>query len=208
MNHQQDTLVLDASVLINILATGFARDILEALPEKCLVPERVAAEVRRDPRDRQNTSPLGPYVDGELLTMVGLAGQPLVTFISLVSGPLEEALDDGEASTLAIAHHGGYAAAIDENKARNLAGRHFPALRCVRTVDLLQRDEIVATLAKDRYVEAIASALEFGRMQVPPEQQAWVCHLVGEDSAGRFPSLRKRATESILTTRARCREAE
>lgn len=193
MNGQLDSLVLDASVLINILATGFAREIFTAIQEPCLVPQAVASEVHRDPRDRKKVEPLGAYVNGGIIKIVDFNDRSLETFVSLVGGDLEESLDDGEAATLAIAHDQGFVAAIDENKARNLASRRFPNLSCVRTVDLLRRPELLVALSSAPHLEAVTGALEFGRMQIPAEHRQWIRALLGDDRADQFPALRTKS---------------
>ncbi len=80
-------LVLDASVLFNLLGTGMPKEILLALGVPCCVEERTAAEVRRMPGERIESAPLQPLFEDGCLQLRRMSGQAYDTYLSLLGGP-------------------------------------------------------------------------------------------------------------------------
>lgn len=166
------TVALDASVLINLEATGRAADIANALGVRFVVPPQVAREallidvptdegIERRPRDLTAWGPFLEVVeldDRELLELVRLA----------------HVLGDGESTTIAIAIASvrRMPIAIDDKKGLREAGQL--GLEAVRTPDLLLRWERAGTPVTEVAV-AIGRIEQRARFRPPPSDAniAW-----------------------------------
>lgn len=187
-------LVLDSSVVINLLATGHAASILKALAMPVVLTDNVLREVEFGfANGRQEISFLQEMIAEQVLAVRELEGQALETFFALVSGPASESLGDGEAATLALAHARGCSAAIDEKKATRLATERFASTRLVTTVDILAHDGVRAGLGVAKLAEAAFQALRLARMQVREQQFDWIARLIGPQNVEACSSLRRLA---------------
>jgi hypothetical protein len=192
-------LVLDASVVINLLATGVPAPILRALGIPALVTENVALEVSRDDDNGHSKLALPDELIADGTVSVSrLEGPSLKMFAVLVSGSTVETLGDGEAATLAFAHAAGVSAAIDERKATRIAGSRFPSLRLVTTIDILAHRAVLSELGKDELARATFQALLLARMQVREHQFEWVVDLIGDENVATCSSLRRLAAHRVL----------
>jgi predicted nucleic acid-binding protein len=112
--------ILDACVLINLLASGEIEGILRAASRDSLITSAVEGESiylrTDDPKVPTEHIDLRPLLDSGLLTKCHVEGdaeeQMYVDYAA--------SLDDGEAMSLAIALSRGYILATDERKARRL----------------------------------------------------------------------------------------
>ncbi|MBR0910880.1 hypothetical protein [Bradyrhizobium japonicum] len=187
-------LVLDSSVVINLLATGYAASILKGLAIPVVLTDNVVREVELGSSNgRQQVSLLREMIADQVLMIRELEGQALETFFGLVSGPASESLGDGEAATLALAHARGCSAAIDEKKATRLATERFASTRLVTTVDILAHGGVRAGLGNTRLAEAALQALHLARMQVREQQFDWIARLIGQQNVEACSSLRRLA---------------
>lgn len=112
--------ILDACVLINLLASGEAEPVLRAALRESLV----CAAVRResiylrtdDPHSPLEPADISPLVELGLIKLCDVEGEEEARlYVDYAS-----ALDDGEAMSLAIALSRGFDLATDERKARRL----------------------------------------------------------------------------------------
>ncbi|MDX3971608.1 MAG: hypothetical protein QHD01_34095 [Bradyrhizobium sp.] len=196
-------LVLDSSVVINLLATGYAPPILKALTMPVVLTDNVVREVELGSSNgRQDAGLLWEMVADQVLMISALEGQALETFFALVSGPASESLGDGEAATLALAHARGCSAAIDEKKATRLATERFASTRLVTTVDILAHDGVRAGLGEARLAEAAFQALRLARMQVREQQFDWIARLIGPQNVEACSSLKRLARRRSMTSAA------
>lgn len=185
-------LVLDASVWINLLATGAVDVILQAIRARVIVVSSASDELIRHPLDRtQKGHPLESLVERALVERHELGDSAGERFVELVSAAPPDDLGDGEAATIAFAHVHGLIAVIDERKARRVAASRFPELGTLTTVALLRRAEVVAALG-DGISEAVFSALQVARMRVLAADVEWIVKCVGEERAAQCPSLRRK----------------
>ena len=136
-------LLLDASCLLNLYATGRLLEVAQALPWQLAVVDYVMeqealyvrtvelyeGEVETVPVD------LSPLIEGGLIVVVRLetAGEE-AHFVELAAN-----LDDGEAMTGSIARNRSHAVAIDDRKARRVLGEWAPGVRLVSTLELMQQ---------------------------------------------------------------------
>jgi predicted nucleic acid-binding protein len=186
--------VMDASVAINLSATGLAAEILRALPNKAAVTSVVMSELKEDRRTGRR--------DAEIILALAKAGLMVIAplsdiqgqhFESLVIGRGVDTLDDGEAATVAYAVEAGAVALIDERKANRICEVRYPALRLGCSVDLLCHDAVAAAIDTARLANGIFSALQDARMRVLPQHVEWVIKLIGHERAARCPSLPRAA---------------
>jgi len=194
-------LVLDSSVIINLLATGHATPILRALAVPIAVTGNVLREIERGAANgRPEFELLTAMVNDGVLRVEELEGQALETLFDLVSGTIAESLDDGEAATLAFAHGGGFRAAIDEKKATRLAAARFESLKLVTTIDILAHESVRTSLGDKLLANATFQALRLARMQVREHQLEWVAELIGPENVAACTSLRRLAKRRSATT--------
>ena len=184
------SVVADTSVVINLNATGYSAAILDALPNRLLVVEEVSFELEVDSRTgRSDAEALSALVAQGNVELVRLGDAGTLHFISLVSGPANQTLDDGEAATIAYALEHCAIALIDERKAIRICAERFGALSTGCTVDIFAQDDVQRILTRDTLADAVFNALYQGRMRVPAHYVGWVVNLIGKDRAAQCRSL-------------------
>ncbi|MES2741324.1 MAG: hypothetical protein V4754_10285 [Pseudomonadota bacterium] len=194
LTDQNATLVLDASVVINLLATGHSSAILRSLNAPIVVTDNVVREIEEGAAaGHSHFDLLRIALSEQILRMEKLNGRILEDFFGLVSGNTAETLGDGEAATLALAHGYGFIAAIDEKKATRIAAERFGALKLATTVDILAHEAVRSSLGADRLAEATFDAIRLSRMQVREYQFDWVARTIGPARVDACLSLRKYA---------------
>lgn len=182
--------VADASAVINLNATGCAREIVEALPNRIVVVDIVPEELARGrERDRKDADLLHELVAAGTIEIVRLDETALEYFEGFVVGTAADTLDDGEAATIAYALAEGGIPLIDERKATRLCAERHPALRVGCTVDLFAHPELPQRLGREPLADAVFNALFRGRMRVFPHHLEWVLELIGAERATRCSSL-------------------
>ena len=186
--------IADASVVINLNATGCAAAILDALLFRVAVTDVVATELGEDRRGGRNDAVLL----NELTAAGRIATLPLdeaaaQLFGGLVAGTAADTLDDGEAASIAVAVTCGAILTVDERKARRICAQRFPGLRLLSAVELLLHDDVASRLGRDMQSNAVFRALQTARMRVLPEHADRIVQLIGADRARQCPSLPKAA---------------
>lgn len=185
--------VLDTSVVINLTASGFAIDIANALPNRLVVVDAVAAELdlgRR--RERPHANLLEQLVAAGEVEVVSLSEAATVVFESLVIGPAANTLDDGEAATLAYAVDAGALAVIDERKAVRCCSDKSLKVQVGSSCDLFSHLAVLNRIGPNHLSRAVLNALQHARMQVHPHFLEWAVDLIGTDQAIHCPSLPRR----------------
>ena len=146
----ESLLLLDACCAINLLASGAADEILQALPHEVavarLVFEREVLYVRAEdgevPVEDEGARPeevgvelsLRPLADEGLLHVLEPeTHEEHATWVDLALQ-----LDDGEAMTGALAIHRNALLATDDRKAIRVLGQRLPESRILRTSELLK----------------------------------------------------------------------
>lgn len=191
-------LVADASVVINLNATGCAREIIAALPNRWAITANALAELVGGTRNgHDDARVLQALIDDGIIDLVRLGDTGSNVYETLVDGSALRTLDDGEAATIGHAHEIGGIALIDERKATNLCGDRFPELPVVSTIQLLLHKAVVGALGQQGHVDAVIGALQKARMRVPPDQISRVVAIIGEKSASSCMSLPKAARAAL-----------
>ena len=193
-------LVADASVIINLNATRYSEDILDALPNRVVALEEVSLELERGRDQGQNdVHALSALVKADRIGIVRFGKIGERYFNQLVSGGATQTLDDGEAATIAYAVEHSATPIIDERKANKICANRFPNLRIGCTVDLLSHKEVQASLGNQNLAVAVYNALHFGRMSVMSHFTAWTVDLIGSERAAVCYSLPKLARSSMAS---------
>jgi predicted nucleic acid-binding protein len=180
----------DASTVINLNATGCAREVIQAIPNKVVVLDAVASELHEGRRrGRRDADLLGELVAARVVEVVELDDSSGIHFERLVVGAAAMTLDDGEAATIAYAYSHHAVAIIDERKATRLCAEMYPTLRVGSTVDILAHPSVEQRMGKTMLAEAVFNALQNGRMRVFPRNVEWVVKLIGQQRAAGCASL-------------------
>jgi predicted nucleic acid-binding protein len=177
-------LIVDASTVINLNATGCAAAILVAIPNRIVVMDAVVDELQMDNRSsRDDAKLLSSLVAGGLVSEIAIEALKSDHFEHLVLGNTADTLDDGEAATIACAVEMQAVVVIDERKAKRICRTRYPGLVVASTVDILALDCVAKALGEGQLAEAVYSALSTARMRVLPEHIDWVVNLIGAERA-------------------------
>ena len=191
---------LDASVIINLNATGRAQDILGAIPYRFTVIDVVVDELSRGIRDsRKDLESLRSLISSGLIAVESLTEESMQCFETLVLGPAAETLDDGEAATIAYASQCNAVAVIDERKATRICRDRFPMLSLRTSCELLSHVEVLHRLGPEALAEAVFRALTVGRMQVSQISVDWVVTLIGVERAAKCTSLPQSVRSALIS---------
>ena len=173
MRQPFDLVLLDASCLINLYATGRLRDVALAVPYRLGVADYVlerealyvwrpgasVAEETRVPVDLEH------LVEEGLIRVMRLESEEEErTFVDFAG-----LMDDGEAVTGAIALHRGYVVATDDRKARRILAERLRSITLVSTLELLKLWDEAASVSGAELREALA-AMESGASYLPGER--------------------------------------
>jgi predicted nucleic acid-binding protein len=164
------TLLIDTCVLINLLASGEIKAVLEVAARQSLICSAVEKEsiyLRADePQDGLEDVNLRPLIEEGILTVCDIeTPEEELLYVNYAS-----ALDDGEAMTLAIALSRHWSLATDERKARRLfleAANNTDLL--TTTSELIKKWSEAKRISSDR-VKSILLQIENRARYRPP---AW-----------------------------------
>ena len=175
-----EIILLDASCLLNIYATGRLRDIAIALPYRLGVAEYVRGREalyvwRRGAtanEDEQVPVDLTPLVAEGLIQVARLERpEEVSTFVDFAA-----VMDDGEAVTIALALHRGYAVATDDRKARRILAERAQSVPLFSTLELLKAWSERASVSSEGLRQAML-AIQSSASYVPgtrdPLYQWW-----------------------------------
>lgn len=191
-----DTVVLDASVAINLLGTGVSQDVLSVVPWRVVIERRAHREIRRHPIDGcDHAAELPKWELNDWVGTVSLRADMRQAFNELTTGSLIKTLDDGEAATIAYAVGDSERTVpvIDEKKATKIFQQRWPNRQLLETADIF-RALVEAGLVSKRFAsDAVYSALTHARMHVSHRMRPWVLDLIGISRAAACPSLGRSA---------------
>lgn len=163
----QRILVLDASVLINLLASLAPAEVLSALRAKCIVEEKTLAEIVRHPvKGRDHQAELKLLMEKSLLETVKMSESQYECYLGLVSGDASNALDDGESAAIAIASGLNVEVVLDDRKARRIVGERFPGLQVISSLRFFLESGRLGGIETNVLVKLVNSAISLGRMRI------------------------------------------
>lgn len=191
-----DPLVLDASVVVNLNATGFADRILSAIPERIYIPEPVVRELKRGAlKGHSDATDLDELLSRGIVDVLKIPVSAQSEYILLVSGAAAGSLGDGEAATIASAFATNAWAAIDERKARRICSERYQEVKVASTVDLLAHPDVMNSMTHEEHSAGILAALEVANMQVQNEHMEWVVSRIDPARIERCLSLPRHIRE-------------
>jgi len=111
--------MVDASTLLNLLATGRMEQIARSIADTCLVCDVVEKEcltLRSADGSRIEPVTIIPAIEALILHRCAMSEAEADDYVTFSAS-----IDDGEAMSLAIAHARGYSLVTDDRKAREFA---------------------------------------------------------------------------------------
>ncbi|RYD85352.1 MAG: hypothetical protein EOP84_02770 [Verrucomicrobiaceae bacterium] len=181
--------ILDASVTINILGSGFEDRIFSALHGKWIVARAVSNETHRHPLNSARIGDLlGAFVSSGIIQRIDVPTEVSGRRYELALPPYD--LDDGEAAAIAVAEHLEGTLVIDEEKGRNVAASSPACKNILSSTDVFRHPIVMHTLGTDLPI-AIESSLKNSRMRVLVNDTRWIVDKIGRPQAMLYPSLRK-----------------
>ncbi|SPJ22795.1 hypothetical protein [Palleronia abyssalis] len=185
-------LVADASVLINLDASGFAETIITASCGVLHATRNAVDEVMEgERRGYGNAGGMRMLTERGLLRVVDIGDREEPVYRALVEGSAARTLDDGEAATIAYAVENRAVALIDEKKAQRICEEQYSGTPVVTTTDMMLHASVKAALG-DQHVTALHAALIKARMHVPPHYVETMVELLGNRRSLECPSLPRR----------------
>lgn len=177
-----NSLVLDTSVVINLHASGYGKDVLAALPFRLAVASIVSDELdRQSSRSSGERDFLTQACTLGLIERIEMTDDEYQMFRKLVV--VAPSLDDGEAATIAIARSRKFVPVIDERKGRaralTLMNQRSPAW----SLNLICHPTVVSKLGQHTATEALYNALRLGRMRIAPDHTDQVISVIGFEQA-------------------------
>lgn len=185
-----DPLVLDASVAINLNATGSCVRILDAIPNPVVMLDIVSRELEAGrAKGRTDADVVAALVASGRVEIASLCAECEGNFLAMVCGSGSATLDDGEAATIAWAVAHGSTPIIDEKKGLSICQDRFPSVQAATTTDIFAHDRVLAELGRDDLGDAIFNALIAARMRVQERHIPWVIDMIGSSRAQLCHSL-------------------
>jgi predicted nucleic acid-binding protein len=183
-------LVLDTSVILNLLGSGRPKFLLAHVPYRVATPTQVIQEVRREPEiEVAKDAGLPDMIESGLIRVLEPNDDAERLALALAGAPSPDDLDDGEAYAVAYAVVLNATIGIDERKGRRVISEQWPGLNCLYSVDIIETAARRARLADEDWAEVIFSALRYSRMRVPSVRRGDIVKLIGKDRARMCPSL-------------------
>lgn len=183
-------LVLDASVAINLNATGSCVRILDAIPNPVVILDIVSRELEAGrAKGRTDADVVAALVVSGRVEIASLCAECEGNFLAMVCGSGSATLDDGEAATIAWAVAHGSTPVIDEKKGLSICQDRFPSVQAATTTDIFAHDRVLAELGRGDLGDAIFNALIAARMRVQERHIPWVIDMIGSSRAQRCNSL-------------------
>lgn len=183
-------LVLDASVAINLNATGSCVRILDAIPNPVVILDIVSRELEAGrAKGRTDADVVDALVASGRAEIASLCAECEGNFLAMVYGSGSATLDDGEAATIAWAVAHGSTPIIDEKKGLSICQDRFPSVQAATTTDIFAHERVLAELGRDDLGDAIFNALIAARMRVQERHISWVIDMIGSSRAQLCHSL-------------------
>jgi predicted nucleic acid-binding protein len=181
-------LVPDTSVLINLHACTFGEQVIRAIPNNIILPERVVAELNHETSHVNGENGfIQQLIRENVVKVVEMDDSAACLFETMIRSP--DSLDDGEAATIAVAVSQGFLPVIDERKGRVRAESLMNGRAPAWSLDLLVHPAVQSGLTSDGYIEAVYLALREGRMRIDEERCDAVVQLIGIERAKDCNSL-------------------
>lgn len=144
-------LVPDTSVLINLHACTFGEQVIRAIPNNIILPERVVAELNHETSHANGENGfIQRLIRENVVKVVEMDDAAACLFETMIRSP--NSLDDGEAATIAVAVSQGFLPVIDERKGRVRAQSLMNGRAPAWSLDLLVHPAVQSGLTSDGYI--------------------------------------------------------
>ncbi len=137
----KDVIILDASCIINLYATGYMEEILYSIPQSITVAtyvfDKEALWIKELVDDGPNKKliDLQPMIAQKVLTVVEIEGEAEFNIHVQLSTRIR---DEGESRTGAIAIHRNWSIALDDRKARRIISESSDDIELVYSLELIK----------------------------------------------------------------------
>jgi predicted nucleic acid-binding protein len=183
-------LVLDTSVILNLLGSGRAKLVLENIGDQALAPLAVLNEIRREPElPMTKDASLAELLGMGLITAIECTEGEIMLALELAGASAPDDLDDGEAYAIACAVNRKAAIGVDDNKARRVLSDRWPTIAKQFTIELIELACSRGKFDAAKHAEIVYSALRNARMRVPKGYRRQIIDLIGLKRARECPSL-------------------
>jgi predicted nucleic acid-binding protein len=169
----QRPIILDASCLLNLYASGRLQEVAQTLPQPLAVVDYVVQQealyIRRrsSDQDQEEREPVNvePLVSAGLIRVMKVDSEAeATTFIDLA-----REMDDGEALTCALAMHRHRDVATDDRKARRILSARAPQVLVSSTLAVMKQWAELAGIAKAE-LRAVLLNIRSGANYYPGER--------------------------------------
>jgi predicted nucleic acid-binding protein len=181
ISNQARPVAFDTSIIVNLQACTFGKQIVAAVPNPIIIAKIAADELKPGTVERAF---LDDLVISNLVQLSELTDPEYLEFESLIS-----TLDDGESATIALSITRQFYPFIDERKGRAKATERQSSLEPGWSLDLLRHPNVVAALGSPSDADAVYLALKEGRMRIPDARVSDVISLIGRQRASECVSL-------------------
>lgn len=172
-------IVADASVIIYLNQTGFAKEILRNMKCRFIVPEKVSEELKKGlDKGNKDFDYLLKMQEIGLLEIHELGAVGTSTFDKLANNNSEPYLIGGEAAVIALAEELSGTALIDEKKGRRVCQKYFPNLSLGCTTEILLSPVVSNALGPSRQTDVLHHAIHVSCLSVPDELKPSVSRLL------------------------------
>jgi predicted nucleic acid-binding protein len=192
-------LVLDASVITNLLGSGIPEQIIESFDTPILVAKQTSREIADDPSRRVSPQAWLKQIEARgLIKVIKLSGDALTNYLELVSAPQPDHLDDEEAATIALAVQQEGIPLIDAKRARRIYLDRYPGFPLGSTTELFRSLNEYGHLSHESLRATLLSALRTAKMRVIPEMTDWVIQTIGTEDAKQFSFLSTKINNDLM----------
>lgn len=165
-------LVLDASVIINLLGSEHAAEVLGAIDVSIVVEERTLKEIKRHPiSGRSHVDELNALIAKGLIRVVRMTGEAYEIYLGLIDDASPSSLGDGESAAIAIAATFGHCVVLDDRKARRVFGERYPNTPLLSTIRLFVGAGENCSVVSAKFEKIVELALSNSRMGIPNEDK-------------------------------------
>ena len=145
-----DTVILDASCIISLYASGVMEEILQAISKQVAVAAYVEREealwVYTGEGEQREAIVLQSFVEAGLLTIVEIESEEESETVATLAA---QRLDQGEAITGAIAIHREWTLVTDDRRARTVVGGVARRLQLLTTLELVKHWTEIDSVSPD-----------------------------------------------------------
>jgi len=160
-------LILDASVIFNLLGCERPNEVLSALDVDCFIEQRTLAEIKRHPIEgASHKKALSSLQEGGHIHIHRMSTAEYEVYLRLVSGKPSESLGDGESAAIATSLGTAKPAILDDGKARKICNAHFPHLRFSSSLQLFLTAGARAGWPDEHVRSIIRAARKNARMNI------------------------------------------